>query len=81
MSAASCLRTEDQFLCSVCPDMFTDPVSTPLGHNFCKTCITEHLNINFSCRCPNCKKVFRTRPELSNYGVSLNSQMHFGIYM
>ncbi|XP_044050888.1 E3 ubiquitin-protein ligase TRIM21-like [Siniperca chuatsi] len=64
MSAASCLLTEDQFLCSICLDVYTDPVSTPCGHNFCKTCITEHWNINVPCQCPNCKEVFSTRPEL-----------------
>uniref|UniRef100_A0A3Q3X962 Uncharacterized protein n=1 Tax=Mola mola TaxID=94237 RepID=A0A3Q3X962_MOLML len=64
MSAASCLLTEDQFLCSICLDVFTDPVATPCGHNFCKTCITEHWNINVLCRCPNCKEVFNTRPDL-----------------
>ncbi|XP_039663459.1 E3 ubiquitin-protein ligase TRIM39-like [Perca fluviatilis] len=64
MSAASCLLTEDQFLCSICLDVFTDPVTIPCGHNFCKTCITEHWNINVQCQCPNCNKVFYTRPEL-----------------
>ncbi|XP_078023739.1 E3 ubiquitin-protein ligase TRIM21-like [Epinephelus lanceolatus] len=64
MSAASCLLTEDQFLCSICLDVFTDPVSTSCGHNFCKTCITEHWNINVPYQCPNCKKLFYTRPEL-----------------
>ncbi|XP_045893142.1 E3 ubiquitin-protein ligase TRIM21-like [Micropterus dolomieu] len=64
MSAASCLLTEDQFLCSICLDVFTDPVSTPCGHNFCKTCITENWNINVLCQCPNCKKLFYTKPEL-----------------
>ncbi|XP_036964338.1 zinc finger protein RFP-like [Acanthopagrus latus] len=63
MSAASCLLTEDQFLCSICLDVFTDPVSTPCGHNFCKTCITKHWDKN-ECQCPNCKKTFNTRPEL-----------------
>ncbi|XP_037623308.1 E3 ubiquitin-protein ligase TRIM39-like isoform X1 [Sebastes umbrosus] len=64
MSAASCLLTEDQFLCSICLDVFTDPVSTPCGHNFCKTCITQHWDINVPFQCPNCKEVFNTRPEL-----------------
>uniref|UniRef100_A0A671WK29 E3 ubiquitin-protein ligase TRIM21-like n=1 Tax=Sparus aurata TaxID=8175 RepID=A0A671WK29_SPAAU len=64
MSAASCLLTEDQFLCSICLDVFTDPVSTPCGHNFCKTCITQHWDKNDKCQCPNCKKTFNTRPEL-----------------
>ncbi|XP_049430824.1 E3 ubiquitin-protein ligase TRIM39-like isoform X1 [Epinephelus fuscoguttatus] len=64
MAAASCLLTEDQFLCSICLDVFTDPVTTPCGHNFCKTCITEHWDINVKCQCPNCKKLYYTRPEL-----------------
>uniref|UniRef100_A0A8C9YPQ7 E3 ubiquitin-protein ligase TRIM39-like n=1 Tax=Sander lucioperca TaxID=283035 RepID=A0A8C9YPQ7_SANLU len=64
MSAASCLLTEDQFLCSICLDVFTDPVTIPCGHNFCKTCITKHWDINVQCQCPNCKEVFNTRPEL-----------------
>ncbi|XP_054476208.1 E3 ubiquitin-protein ligase TRIM21-like [Anoplopoma fimbria] len=64
MSAASCLLTKDQFLCSICLDVFTDPVSTPCGHNFCKTCITQHWDVKVQCQCPNCKEDFNTRPEL-----------------
>uniref|UniRef100_A0A3Q3KQW3 Uncharacterized protein n=1 Tax=Monopterus albus TaxID=43700 RepID=A0A3Q3KQW3_MONAL len=47
MAAASCLLTEDQFLCSICLDVFTNPVAMPCGHNFCKTCITKNWDINF----------------------------------
>uniref|UniRef100_A0A3Q2X5M1 E3 ubiquitin-protein ligase TRIM21-like n=1 Tax=Haplochromis burtoni TaxID=8153 RepID=A0A3Q2X5M1_HAPBU len=36
MSAASCLLSHDQFQCSICLDILTDPISTPCGHNFCK---------------------------------------------
>ncbi|XP_018518693.1 E3 ubiquitin-protein ligase TRIM21-like [Lates calcarifer] len=64
MSAASNLRSENQFLCSICLDVFTDPVSTPCGHNYCKNCITEHWNTADQYLCPVCKKVFNTRPEL-----------------
>ncbi|XP_067441795.1 E3 ubiquitin-protein ligase TRIM39-like [Thunnus thynnus] len=64
MSAASCLRSEDQFLCSICLDVFTDPVTTSCGHNFCKNCITEHWNSNVQYLCPMCKEVFKTRPKL-----------------
>uniref|UniRef100_A0A8C9X6Y5 Uncharacterized protein n=1 Tax=Sander lucioperca TaxID=283035 RepID=A0A8C9X6Y5_SANLU len=52
------------FLCSICLDVFTDPVSTSCGHNFCKNCITEHWNTNYQHLCPICKKVFNIRPEL-----------------
>uniref|UniRef100_A0A667ZH36 Uncharacterized protein n=1 Tax=Myripristis murdjan TaxID=586833 RepID=A0A667ZH36_9TELE len=64
MSAASCLLSEEQFLCSICLDVFTDPVSTPCGHNFCKTCITQHWDISTQCQCPVCKEIFKQRPEL-----------------
>ncbi|KAL6106234.1 trim39 [Pungitius sinensis] len=65
MSAASCLLTEDRFLCSIClDDVFTHPVTTPCGHNFCKACITDHWDVNVPPNCPNCKKLFSTRPEL-----------------
>ncbi|XP_028449097.1 E3 ubiquitin-protein ligase TRIM21-like [Perca flavescens] len=64
MAAANYLSSEDQFLCSICLDVFTDPVSTPCGHNFCKNCITEHWNTSNRCLCPICKEGFTTRPDL-----------------
>ncbi|XP_044047413.1 uncharacterized protein LOC122874008 [Siniperca chuatsi] len=64
MAAANYLRSEDQFLCSICLDVFTDPVTTPCGHNFCKNCINEHWNTNNQYLCPMCKEAFTTRPEL-----------------
>ncbi|KAM9350015.1 E3 ubiquitin-protein ligase TRIM39-like [Symphorus nematophorus] len=65
MSAASCLLSEEQFLCCICLDIFNEPVTVPCGHNFCRNCITQHWNINsIQCQCPMCKKNFKTRPEL-----------------
>ncbi|KAM4551930.1 E3 ubiquitin-protein ligase TRIM39-like [Odontesthes bonariensis] len=64
MSAGSNLRSEDQFLCSICLDVFTDPVSIPCGHNFCKSCITQHWDANVLYDCPMCKENFSTRPQL-----------------
>ncbi|KAK9540790.1 hypothetical protein VZT92_003218 [Zoarces viviparus] len=64
MSAVSCLLSEDQFLCSICLDVFTDPVSTPCGHNFCKHCITKHWSTNNKCQCPLCNEAFTKRPDL-----------------
>ena len=64
MAAANYLLSEDRFLCSMCLDVFTDPVTIPCGHNFCKNCINEHWNTSDQYLCPMCKKVFNTRPEL-----------------
>ncbi|XP_061578687.1 E3 ubiquitin-protein ligase TRIM21-like [Cololabis saira] len=64
MSAGSNLRSADQFLCSICLDVFTDPVTTPCGHNYCKTCITHHWDDNVLYKCPICQETFYTRPQL-----------------
>ncbi|XP_034055438.1 E3 ubiquitin-protein ligase TRIM21-like [Gymnodraco acuticeps] len=64
MAAANYLPSEDQFLCSICLDVFTDPVSTACGHNFCKHCITEHWDRSDIYQCPMCNNEFNTRPEL-----------------
>uniref|UniRef100_A0A672H9E1 B30.2/SPRY domain-containing protein n=1 Tax=Salarias fasciatus TaxID=181472 RepID=A0A672H9E1_SALFA len=58
------LLSEDQFLCSICLEVFTDPVSTPCGHNFCNECITQHWNSKAICDCPLCKEVFSNEPQL-----------------
>ncbi|KAM9313817.1 E3 ubiquitin-protein ligase TRIM21-like [Pholidichthys leucotaenia] len=64
MSVARSLLSEDQFLCSICLDVFTDPVSTPCGHNFCKNCISGHWNQSTIFKCPNCNEKFSTKPQL-----------------
>ncbi|XP_072543475.1 E3 ubiquitin-protein ligase TRIM39-like isoform X2 [Salminus brasiliensis] len=56
--------SEDQFLCSICLDVFTDPVSTPCGHNFCLNCIKTCWGDSPQCHCPLCKEKFTKRPEL-----------------
>ncbi|KAM9359725.1 zinc-binding protein A33-like [Symphorus nematophorus] len=64
MAAANFLPSEDQFLCSICLDVFTDPVTTSCGHNFCKNCINVHWDTNDQYLCPMCKNVFSTKPKL-----------------
>ncbi|KAL7880494.1 hypothetical protein SRHO_G00027480 [Serrasalmus rhombeus] len=61
---SSGLLSEDQFLCSICLDVFTDPVTTPCGHNFCMKCIKTCWGNSEQCHCPFCKEKFTKRPEL-----------------
>ncbi|XP_050959185.1 E3 ubiquitin-protein ligase TRIM47-like [Labeo rohita] len=50
--------------CSICLDVFTDPVTTPCGHNFCRTCLDKcWTNTQIYC-CPSCKETFSRRPDL-----------------
>ncbi|XP_053485446.1 E3 ubiquitin-protein ligase TRIM39-like isoform X3 [Ictalurus furcatus] len=61
---SSSLLSEDQLQCSICLDVFTDPVTTPCGHNFCKSCLTQWWEKSQHCHCPLCKEKFTKRPEL-----------------
>ncbi|GAA6218748.1 E3 ubiquitin-protein ligase TRIM39-like [Lates japonicus] len=64
MSATNCLLTEEQLLCSICLDVFTDPVTLPCGHNFCKNCIMQHWDSSTLCQCPSCQEPFYKRLDL-----------------
>lgn len=66
MAATSCVLSEEQFLCCICLEVFTEPVTIPCGHNFCKSCITQHWNVSSPrFQCPMCKKQFTSRPPLT----------------
>ncbi|XP_048059556.1 E3 ubiquitin-protein ligase TRIM39-like isoform X2 [Megalobrama amblycephala] len=63
MSSSSGPLTEE-LQCSLCLNMFTDPVTTPCGHNFCKTCLDKCWDNSQTCNCPYCKETFKIRPDL-----------------
>ncbi|XP_030610512.1 E3 ubiquitin-protein ligase TRIM21-like [Archocentrus centrarchus] len=64
MASGSSPFSEEQFLCPICLDVFTRPVSTPCGHNFCMSCITSYWNDAPVCQCPICKEHFQRIPDL-----------------
>ncbi|KAK0144093.1 E3 ubiquitin/ISG15 ligase TRIM25 [Merluccius polli] len=64
MASANASLSEDNFSCSICLDVFNRPVSTPCGHNFCRTCITTFWDDQVRCKCPVCNELFHTRPDL-----------------
>ncbi|XP_060927533.1 E3 ubiquitin-protein ligase TRIM11-like [Limanda limanda] len=63
MASASSLLSEERLLCSICLDVFTDPVSIVCGHNFCSSCLHTYWDSRDTCQCPMCKREFSTRPE------------------
>uniref|UniRef100_A0A3Q3JBB1 Uncharacterized protein n=1 Tax=Monopterus albus TaxID=43700 RepID=A0A3Q3JBB1_MONAL len=57
--------SEEQVHCSICLDVFTNPVSIPCGHNFCQSCIVGYWKTSSLYQCPMCKKTFHKRPDIS----------------
>uniref|UniRef100_A0A803JW88 RING-type domain-containing protein n=1 Tax=Xenopus tropicalis TaxID=8364 RepID=A0A803JW88_XENTR len=64
--AAADLRAE--LTCSVCREIYTNPVTLPCGHNFCQACIEKTWDwqeeIEEDPSCPECRRGYRKRPEL-----------------
>ncbi|XP_031762682.1 E3 ubiquitin/ISG15 ligase TRIM25 [Xenopus tropicalis] len=66
--AAADLR--DELSCSICLSIYTDPVSLPCGHNFCRGCIggtwdTQEETFRENPSCPECRQRFKRKPELA----------------
>ncbi|KAM5164089.1 E3 ubiquitin/ISG15 ligase TRIM25-like [Mantella aurantiaca] len=61
--------------CSICLNIYTDPVTLKCGHNFCRDCIDCVLRKQEAsgvCSCPECRVEFRERPEL-NRNITLRN--------
>ncbi|XP_073480017.1 E3 ubiquitin/ISG15 ligase TRIM25-like [Aquarana catesbeiana] len=63
--ASADLRAELE--CSICLNIYTDPVNLRCGHNFCRVCIdcvldTQEGSGRYSC--PECREKFQDRPAL-----------------
>ncbi|XP_056437838.1 uncharacterized protein LOC130374886 [Gadus chalcogrammus] len=63
MASANTSWSEEDFSCSICLDVFSSPVTTPCGHNFCRTCITKFWDEPVKYKCPVCNKIFDTKPD------------------
>ncbi|XP_018409117.1 PREDICTED: E3 ubiquitin/ISG15 ligase TRIM25-like [Nanorana parkeri] len=56
----------EELYCSVCLEVFTDPVTLRCGHNFCRVCIDCVLDTQKSgaYSCPDCREEFQDRSTL-----------------
>lgn len=60
----------EELSCSVCLELFKEPVTTPCGHNFCTSCLDETWVVQGPpYRCPQCRKVYQVRPQLQKNTV------------
>uniref|UniRef100_A0A3B5A1C1 E3 ubiquitin-protein ligase TRIM39-like n=1 Tax=Stegastes partitus TaxID=144197 RepID=A0A3B5A1C1_9TELE len=65
MAATIGLLSEKHFLCSLCRDIFSSPVTIPCGHSFCLSCLCHYWTRHQSKYCPYCRRLFADRPDLS----------------
>ncbi|XP_056156847.1 E3 ubiquitin/ISG15 ligase TRIM25-like isoform X2 [Lampris incognitus] len=66
------LLDRDQLCCSVCLDLFNQPVTLLCGHSYCKDCIESHWDTDEEkgvCSCPQCRQIFSPRPALVKNNV------------
>lgn len=50
--------------CSICMDIFEDPVTTACGHSFCQKCLAFNLEY-YDRACPLCKRFLNKSPDVN----------------
>ncbi|XP_067853608.1 tripartite motif-containing protein 16-like protein [Heptranchias perlo] len=67
MAASHQFYFEEEFVCAICLELFTDPVTIPCGHNFCMECIKIYWDKEVNGKthsCPKCRESFFHKPHL-----------------
>ncbi|XP_056093396.1 E3 ubiquitin-protein ligase TRIM39-like isoform X2 [Rhinichthys klamathensis goyatoka] len=77
MASSSGPSLNEELQCSICMQVFTDPVTTACGHNFCRTCLSECWTNTQTCFCPLCKEKFSKRPKLNINSTLREVVQHF----
>ncbi|KAG9468618.1 E3 ubiquitin/ISG15 ligase TRIM25-like [Eleutherodactylus coqui] len=70
----------DELTCSICLNIFTDPVTLRCGHNFCLVCIDHVMETQVGLgiySCPACRARFTDRPSLHSNITLRNIAEHF----
>ncbi|XP_073048532.1 uncharacterized protein [Primulina eburnea] len=63
-------RTDD-YDCTVCLKLLYEPVTTPCGHSFCRSCLFQSMDRGN--RCPLCRTVLFISPRTCAVSVTLNN--------
>ncbi|KAI4303781.1 hypothetical protein MLD38_039375 [Melastoma candidum] len=63
-------RTDD-FDCTLCLKLLYEPITTPCGHSFCRSCLFQSMDRGN--KCPLCRTVLFISPRMSAVSVTLNS--------
>ncbi|XP_041635340.1 E3 ubiquitin-protein ligase TRIM39-like [Cheilinus undulatus] len=57
-------QLEKHVTCTICMDLFRDPVTTACGHSFCKKCLSCNFQYN-DMMCPLCKTPLSRHPDVN----------------
>ncbi|XP_069077113.1 E3 ubiquitin-protein ligase TRIM39-like [Pleurodeles waltl] len=58
-------RLQEEVTCSICMELYTDPVTLDCGHNFCLSCLRKFVNNeDLEIACPECKHDFDRKKEM-----------------
>lgn len=61
----------DDFDCTLCLKLLYDPVTTPCGHSFCRSCLFQSMDRGN--KCPLCRTVLFISPRTCSTSVTLKS--------
>ncbi|XP_010258247.1 PREDICTED: LON peptidase N-terminal domain and RING finger protein 1 isoform X2 [Nelumbo nucifera] len=63
-------RTDD-FDCTLCLKLLYEPITTPCGHSFCRSCLFQSMD--HGNKCPMCRTVLFINPKTYSLSVTLNN--------
>ncbi|KAF8399530.1 hypothetical protein HHK36_015397 [Tetracentron sinense] len=61
----------DEFDCTVCLKLLYEPITTPCGHSFCRSCLFQSMD--HGNKCPMCRTVLFVSPKTYSISVTLNN--------
>ncbi|XP_050222779.2 uncharacterized protein LOC126672874 [Mercurialis annua] len=61
----------DEFDCTLCLKLLYEPVTTPCGHSFCRSCLFQTMDCGN--KCPLCRTVLFISPRTCAVSVTLNN--------
>ncbi|XP_018428989.1 PREDICTED: E3 ubiquitin/ISG15 ligase TRIM25-like [Nanorana parkeri] len=74
------VELREELSCSVCLNIYTEPVSLRCGHNFCRVCIESVLEVQKDLggySCPECREEYAERPRMEKNRKLCNIAKHF----
>ncbi|XP_077314892.1 E3 ubiquitin/ISG15 ligase TRIM25-like [Lithobates pipiens] len=77
----ACSDLREELDCSICLEIYTDPITLRCGHNFCRICIEDYFlrtqEKTGVYSCPECREEFQDRSDMRKNKTLYNIAQHF----